>query len=225
MDRGALGADGALFTDQEYDGYIVIQPQANVQPITVPWHVLPKAVAETTVAAGVAGMPGSSALANLSPVVDGVSEGFSLIADDPNDYGYIVGDCASGGMLPGCNMSLVDIKEVGVRSQPIAGDQILQFAVTVWDWPFYAGQYPPEFDIYIDNNLDGEDDYVIYNDDLTGAPDGRNAVFVVNLATNARTDLLLHRLEFQLPELHPVGAGFGHRRGAQPEVPLSNTRF
>ncbi len=53
----------------------------------------------------------------------------------------------------------------------------------MYDKPYRASHnYPVEFDIYIDSNADGVDDYVAYNADLTqNAADGRNAVFVADI--------------------------------------------
>jgi hypothetical protein len=80
-----------------------------------------------------------------------------------------------------CRRSI--IYEVGVRAYTdTVPFDFLEFAVTIWDDPYRAGQYPPEFDIYIDSNADGTDDYVIFNGDLTlNASDGRNVVFLVDL--------------------------------------------
>jgi minor extracellular serine protease Vpr len=181
VNRGALGANGLALQFQEYDGFVEITAQAS-DPIHVAWQVLPKAAADTQVGLG-RGMPGFGALVNSSPGVEGYSDIFSLVEADGNDYHYVVGDCGSIGLPPGCNVSAVDIKEVGVRSySDLAVHDFLDFAVTIWDEPYRAGQYPPEFDIYIDSNADGVDDYVIFNGDLTlNASDGRNVVFLVDL--------------------------------------------
>jgi hypothetical protein len=59
----------------------------------------------------------------------------------------------------------------------------VDFAITVYDKPFRASHnFPIEFDIYVDSNADGTDDYVVFNYDyaLTGT-DGRNAVFVADI--------------------------------------------
>lgn len=181
VNRGSLGANGDALQFQEYDGFMVITPQAS-DPLHVVWQVLPKAAADTQLAQG-RGMPGSGALVNLSPGVEGFSDIFSMVEADGNDYGYVVGDCGSIGLPPGCNLSVVDIKEVGVRSySDQAPNDMLEFAITTWESPFRAGQMPAEFDIYIDSNADGVDDYVIFNYDLAlDGSDGRNVVFLVDL--------------------------------------------
>lgn len=184
IQKGSLGASGAALQFQEYDGLVEITPQSG-DPIHVVWHALPKAVAD--ISASVTNLSsGTGVLNNASPVVTGTLDIFDLIAVDANDYGFIVGDCESIGLDPGCNKSAVDIKEVGVRSTSVVSpNDFLEFAVTIWDDPYRAGQFPPEFDIYIDSDADGTDDYVIFNYDLAFGDDGRNVVFLVDLAAPA----------------------------------------
>lgn len=186
LNKGSQGANGSLLSFQEYDGYIYLTPQTG-QVISVPWHVLPKDAADVELALG-RGMPGSSALVNFSPAHPGVSEGFSLVDVNPNDYGYTVGQCGDLGLAPGCNSTVLDLKEFGVRDYPTQSGHLVEFALTLWDEPFRSSQYPLEADIYIDSNRDGTNDFVVFNGDLTlNAADGRNAVFVDNLSTNSRS--------------------------------------
>lgn len=186
LNKGSLGASGAALTYQEYDGYIYISTGGGAE-ISVPWQVLPKKVADVQLANGMAAstraMPGSGALVNASSIYTGYTDAFALVDLNPNDYNYLVGECSSVNEVPGCNLSPVDLKEVGVRNYNLANvGQILEFGVTVWDFPYRAGQFPNTFDIYIDNNQDGEADFVVYNYDIAGGSDGRNVVFVDNLA-------------------------------------------
>jgi hypothetical protein len=51
----------------------------------------------------------------------------------------------------------------------------------LWNEPFFAGAYPVGFDIYVDSNRDGVDDYVIYNADSAG----RNIVIIYRFATGS----------------------------------------
>jgi len=187
VDRGGLGADGLVLQFQEYDGFVQIESQSNA-PIHVVWQVLPKAAAD--IAVNVTSLTaGTGALVNASPEVEGFTDIFGLVEVDANDYGYVVGDCTSIGLPPGCNLSPVDLYEVGVRAYTdTVPFDFLEFAVTIWDYPYRASQYPPEFDIYIDSDADGTDDYVIFNSDLTrDASDGRNIVFLVDLSNPVAT--------------------------------------
>jgi subtilisin family serine protease len=185
VNRGSLGADGLSLQFQEYDGFVLIESQSN-DPIHVVWQVLPKAAAEIAVNA-TSLTAGTGVLVNASPGVEGATDIFSLVEVDGNDYNYVVGDCTSIDLPPGCNQSPVDIHEVGVRAYTgTVPYDLLEFAVTIWDEPYRAGQYPPEIDIYIDSDADGTDDYVIFNGDLArDGSDGRTIVFLADLATNA----------------------------------------
>lgn len=224
INKGSLGANGDSLTFQEYDGALQLTPSEG-DPVHVVWQVLPKAAADTSVT-GVdvvasqvtpAYLFASSAvLSNTSPGVDGVTDVFDLVEVSPNIYDYSVGDCVGFGEEPGCNISPIDIKEVGVRAYTFEGEDYLEFAVTIHDQPYRASQYPPEFDIYIDYNADGVDDYVIFNGDLTlNASDGRNVVFVVNLSNNALTpaffiDSTFNTQNFILPiDMASVGVTMG----------------
>jgi hypothetical protein len=141
--------------------------------------VLPKPVGNSAMTAELS--LAKLSFTNASPVVDNNVDLYALVAQSPNDYQAVVGDCASLGLLPGCNTTLPDLKEVGVRD---AVTGYVEFAMTLWNEPFFAGQFPVEIDIYVDTNQDGTDDYVVYNYDLGGsALTGFNVVKVYRLAT------------------------------------------
>ncbi|MBP1468693.1 S8 family serine peptidase, partial [Candidatus Chloroploca sp. M-50] len=179
VNKGSLGANGAALTFQEYDGSVTITPTSGA-PIHVVWHVLPKAVADVSL--GTTSWPSeTTVLNNASSVITGPVDIFDLIVADANDYGFTVGDCA------GCNLSPVDLKELGVRATSVVSpNDFLEFGVTIWDNPYRASQYPVAIEIYIDGNNDGTDDYVIFNADLAlNASDGRNVVFVFDLSDNS----------------------------------------
>jgi hypothetical protein len=106
-------------------------------------------------------------------------------------YDYTIGNCASVGLAPGCSLSPVDINQVGIdydnKGTPSTSDDVLYFAITLWDKPYRAGQLPAEFDLYMDTNGDGKDDTVVFNldqsENLTNT-DGRNAVFFRHVDSN-----------------------------------------
>ena len=184
IDRGYYGSSGPALTEFEVDGYLYIDACTGgncVGGISVPWHVLPRPVADSTVKANLGKQ--TVTFSNTSPVVDNNVDLFALIDQDANDYEAIVGDCASLGLGPGCNTTLPDIKEVGVRDG--AYGPYLEFAVTFWNEPFFASQFPVEIDIYIDTNRDGIDDYVVYNYELnSSAITGNNVVKIYDLSTD-----------------------------------------
>jgi subtilisin family serine protease len=197
VNKGANGANGDALLTQEYDGYITIDGGENNQ-VMVPWHVLPKRVASVRpqLVPSTVGQTWQLNLNNSAPHQAANVDVFSLLEKNPNDYNYVTfGDlgvsrpkggaaCTSVGLAPGCNITLVDIKEVGVRSAMAGATPVVQFGLTVWDAPFRAGQFPVEFDIYIDANRDGTDDWVVFNYDLAlNGSDGRNVVFRCPLPT------------------------------------------
>jgi hypothetical protein len=122
---------------------------------------------------------------------------------NPNDYNFTIGNCASIGLINGCNESPIDLKEVGYRMWQDAGVSYVDFAITIWDAPYRAGIWPPEFDIYIDTvhptttsaagdaaaityvpGPDGVPDYVVYNYENGGfGATGQEVVNVYNLHT------------------------------------------
>jgi len=132
-------------------------------------------------------------LRNSAGFQDGDVDVFALLEESPNVYYYrvlddIIGACTSAGLPSGCNETVIDIKEVGIRDfgadTPTTADDLIQFAVTIWDSPYRAGQYPVEFDVYVNSDEDELPDYRIFNADraLTGN-DGRSVVFVCPLPT------------------------------------------
>jgi hypothetical protein len=90
-------------------------------------------------------------------------------------------------LLPGDgdNFAIVDLRSFGARLVDIGGGQFgIQFAVNTFGVRSHPN-YPAEFDIYIDNNLDGVDDFVIFNLENGGfGATGQNVVAVFNLSTS-----------------------------------------
>ena len=175
LNGGARGGDGYLLQEFEFDGYVTIADATD--SVHVAWQILPHratAVAPASTNVPLVGGTGSVALSNASGAVDGRVDVFSLLG-------------TSGRIPPplqpadGDNYALVDLKSFGVR---LAGPYI-QFAVNTFGTRAHPN-YPAEFDIYIDNNRDGADDFVIYNLELNGfGATGQNVVRVYNLNTTA----------------------------------------
>jgi hypothetical protein len=79
---------------------------------------------------------------------------------------------------------VIDLRAVGLRLVDIGGGQFgVQFAINTWGERSHPN-YPAEFDIFIDTNRDGTDDFVIYTGEAVGfGASGQNLVNVVNLTT------------------------------------------
>lgn len=173
---GAVQGDGSRLQAVEFDGYLNISGGGDT--IHMPWHILPHRAAEVTPAGGnvqlVNGM-GSLALSNAGGAVDGLVDVFSLLG-------------TSGRIPPptlpqdGDNAAVIDLKSFGVR---LANASTIQFAISTFGTRSHPA-YPAEFDIYIDTNRDGTDDFVLYTAENGGfGATGQTLVYVVNLATGA----------------------------------------
>lgn len=185
----------------EYDGFVTIDGGAE-NTVRMPWQNLPKQAADTSIT-GKAGRV--ITLTNTAPYKTGRTDTFALVDVSPNNCEIVDGggNCVETdyqpGILPGINATAIDIKEVGVRGYTVPditrwasviavpgaplSDDVIDFGITVYDKPYRASHnFPIEFDIYIDSDANGVDDYVVFNYDvaLTGS-DGRNAVFVVDI--------------------------------------------
>lgn len=175
LNGGSRGGDGAGLNGPEFDGYITLT--AGSEKLSLPWHVLPRKAALTTSIFGRHRNSDALWLTNLGREV-GDYDVFSLIGTSPRIPSEELPQ-------PGDNFAVIDIKSVGVRYLPasIAGIDILEFAINTFGRRSHPN-YPAEFDVYLDTNVDGVDDYVVYNVELNGfAASGQNAVFVGDLTS------------------------------------------
>ena len=181
LNGGSRGGDGYRLQGFEFDGYITIDGGSS-NTVHLAWQVLPHKSAEVRVDRKNVplGRDGTASVnvRNQSNVLDGRVDVFSLTGES----GQIKKRFQP---RPGDNFALVDLKSVGVRQ---SGSNI-QFAVDTYGARAHPN-YPAEFDIYIDSNRDGTDDFVVFNLENGGfAVSGQNVVAVANLVTNAATVL------------------------------------
>lgn len=177
---GATGGDGSLLNGPEFDGWITATSDSD--SVKVGWTVLPKKAAEvsadSTVKLNKKSGEGSFKLKNSSSVAAGDVELFALTGTSPELADPAAGEPGS----PGSNAAIVDLAATGVRD---GGGGTVQFAVATYDRRTVL-PYPAEFDIYVDANNDGTDDYVVYNAEAGGfAATGQSIVYVANLRTGA----------------------------------------
>ena len=176
---GATGGDGSLLNGPEFDGWITATSDSD--SVKVGWTVLPKKAADvsadSTVTVKKSGA-GSLKLKNSSLLAAGDVELFALTGTSPEYPDPAPGEPGS----PGSNAAVIDLAAVGVRD---GGEGAVQFAVATYDRRTVL-PYPAEFDIYVDANNDGADDYVVYNAEVGGfAVTGQTAVYVADLNTGA----------------------------------------
>lgn len=185
---GASGGDGSLLQTVEYDGYITLSDASD--SIHVPWQVLPKKAAELyavgdSVRIRKSGASAVLPLLNVSPAQTGVYEAFALTG---------ISKKIPASQLPGAgdNAAIIDLRAVGARLANIGGGQFgVQFAVSTYGTRAHPA-YPAEFDIYVDSNVDGVPDFLVFNAELgslSGSPfsTGQTLVYVANLITGAAT--------------------------------------
>jgi subtilisin family serine protease len=178
LNGGARGGDGFRLQGVEFDGYVQIADAYD--NVHLAWHVLPHRSAEVSVKEkiNVKNGAGELKLDNKSKVLDGRVDVFSLIGTS---------DRIKKKNLPdiGDNFAIIDLASVGVRLVDLGGPLGIQFGINTHGQRSHPN-YPAEFDVYLDTNNDGTDDYVIFNLENSGfAVTGQNVVAFANLTTGA----------------------------------------
>lgn len=174
---GAIG-DGSALNGPEFDGWITAT--SGDEELHVGWTVLPRKAAEVTAPKSVKLDRRGEAdltLKNDSRVGTGGVEMFALTGTSERQPKPAEGDPGT----PGSNAARIDLAATGVRTV----DDVVQFAVATYDRRTVL-TYPAEFDVYVDVDEDGTDDYVVYNAEAGGfGLTGQSVVYVLDLATNA----------------------------------------
>jgi subtilisin family serine protease len=168
---GSTQGNGALLQAVEFDGYLSVSEGG--ETAAIPWHVLPHR-AHNAIAAGSGSVAAGIALSNLGGAQTATMEVFALTGTSPQSSNKL---STYGGGQP-----LVDLKAIGVRPVDV-GLPAVQFGIATFGEKAHPA-YPAEYDIYVDSNNDGVDDYVIYNSELSGfGVSGQTVVSVFNLNT------------------------------------------
>jgi hypothetical protein len=89
---------------------------------------------------------------------------------------------------PGENFAVIDLRAFGARLVGIGGGAFgVQFAVNTFGQRAHPN-YPAEFDVYVDNNRDGNPDFVVFNlENGAFGSSGQNVTAVFNFATGTST--------------------------------------
>jgi hypothetical protein len=167
-----FGADGGnLLTAVEADGYVTLTADDG-ETIVVPWHFLPRQAAE--VAVGDAAQPGPFSfevpLSNGS-LIDGSTEVYPLVDMSPEI------------VLPPGTMDVApaDLKYVGVDAIRWDADNNL-LLLPISSWNSRSTPINVEYNVYIDVDQDGVDDYVAYNSQVNATTDPRAVSVLADLA-------------------------------------------
>ena len=182
LNGGTQGGNGPLLQGVEFDGYIGIAD--GTDSVTVPWHILPhKAAAVSAASSSVLLVDGAGTLdlSNATGAVGGRVDSFSLLGTSGKIPPPNLPD-------PGDNFAIVDLRAFGARLVNIGGGQFgVQFAVNTFGARAHPN-YPAEFDVYVDNDNDGDTEFIVFNRE-NGAfgSTGQNVTAVFNVATGVAT--------------------------------------
>jgi hypothetical protein len=178
MNSAGNGANPGPLTLLEYDGYIWLDDRStdldDDRPLHVGWHVLPRG-------AGDVQQLGNGNLRNRG-VATAPVESYSLLAVSPN-----LPEGGAGEQSP-----TPDIRRTGVQTYPVpAGfcestpSFLMAFAFNTWERQTHTIA-PAQFQVWIDTDQDGSDDYVVFTADVAlGVSDGRVLTWVFDLNTGA----------------------------------------
>jgi minor extracellular serine protease Vpr len=167
--RGGVGSD---LETVEFDGYLTIADA--IDTITMPWQVLPHRSADVSANDYARVGTGSLRLRNGSEALAGDVDLFYLTGTSPRVPRALLPG-------PGDNFTINDLRAVGVRQV----GNFVQFAINTYTRRTHPS-YPGEFDIYVDSNNDGVDDFILYNAENGGFNvTGQTVIRRFNLKTGA----------------------------------------
>jgi hypothetical protein len=179
MNSGSEGANGAVLTLNEYDGYLVLD-NGNGHTMNIPWHVLPRKAANV-VPSQTSGISGGATI-GLDNRGVGVAQNdaYALVATSA-----AIPEGPRGGQSP-----TPDIAAVGVNTFPVpagfcSGQPSFVWAFAIATHEEQSHLVPVSHQIYLDTDQDGTDDYVVLNRDASGLgtiSDGRQLTYAVDLA-------------------------------------------
>ncbi|GAA3635773.1 S8 family serine peptidase [Microbacterium awajiense] len=175
FDNVGSNGDGTTLNAPEFDGWITATGAG--ESLQLGWTVLPRKAAEVTApdSAKVKNGEASLRIANKSRVAAGPVDIFGLTGTSPQLPATDAGS-------PGSNAAVIDLAATGVRES----GSVLQFAMATYERRTVL-TYPAEFDVYIDTDNDGTDDYVLYNAEAGGfAATGQSIIYVVDLSAGTQ---------------------------------------
>jgi hypothetical protein len=124
------------------------------------------------------GLPAGTLTLHNSGFGVGAVDTYSMVAGSPN--------------LPaarrGTNTPIIDLRSIGVQTFPVPADFcsddasfVYVIAVSTWERHSTIGAFPGEYDIFLDTNQDGDDDFVIFNAPVNGTSDVRELTYSFDL--------------------------------------------
>ncbi len=185
MNSGSNGANPSVLTLNEYDGYLTLTPVAHTAggSIHLPWHVLPRQAAKE--------VAGPMAFLTATAEVELENEGVGWAQNDAYSLLAVSDDIPTG--APGTGTPTPDIAAVGVNTFPVPPGYCSAEVSFIWAFAISSHErqthlLPVSYQLFLDTDLDGVDDYMITNADLSGpwgVGDGRQLAWTIDLATGA----------------------------------------
>ena len=185
MNSGAMGADPAALTLNEYDGYLILTNQQDAtDSIHLAWHVLPRQAAYVQ---GRQRLLLGSGQDNIELRNRGLgwaqNDAYALLATSPD-----IPEGPRGAQSP-----TPDLRAVGVNTFPVpagycSANESFIWAFAINTWERQAHLMPVHHYVWLDTNMDGTADYALVNQDysgLTSISDGRQLTYAYDLATGA----------------------------------------
>ncbi|MFN2228101.1 MAG: hypothetical protein ACK2UY_17390, partial [Anaerolineae bacterium] len=185
MNSGAMGADPAALTLNEYDGYLILTNQQDAtDSIHLAWHVLPRQAAYVQ---GRQRLLLGSGSDNIELRNRGLgwaqNDAYALLATSPD-----IPEGPRGAQSP-----TPDLRAVGVNTFPVpagycSANESFIWAFAINTWERQAHLMPVHHYVWLDTNMDGTADYALVNQDysgLTSISDGRQLTYAYDLATGA----------------------------------------
>ena len=181
---------GANLTRNEYDGYLVFQPQKQnreATAITMPWHVLPRQAArvepsKTTIADG-----GDMITLTNTGVGTAQNDAYSLLLSLPQQPGGGPGQSFPNPSIRGFGVQTFLVPDGFCAAPDGVTDYLMGFAFNLWERTAYS-LFPGLVGVLLDTSGDGVPDYDVYNLALNflGVPgDWRTVTFAVDLSTGS----------------------------------------
>ncbi len=154
---GFNSGTGPLLQTVEFDGYLTLKDSKDT--VRMPWHVLPHKSADMHVVNRSVTIPGKGfgllAFANLGRALPGSVDIFNLTGTSPRLRPSQIPDEDE--------ITVHDLAAVGVRATvDNQGFPIVQFAINTYGRRAHPA-YPGRFDVFVDSNLDGKNDFHVFN--------------------------------------------------------------
>lgn len=181
MNSGSVGNSSQALTASEYDGYLELSSDQGEQ-LAVPWHVIPRQAARvvpgrTTINPSGFLEPDSIRLNNRGAGTAQNST-FALLAvsDDLPRGGF-------GEQAPTPDLRAFGVNTFSVPPDFCSAEFLWTFGINSWERQSHL--MPVSYQVFLDTNQDGVDDFLVLNRDTTlnNISGGQQLSWVVDLAT------------------------------------------